>query len=235
MISADHLGAVIALLLGALLWIVWSVRRHPTVDQGDGLGLVRIPPPHPVRLLRMLGFLLVLIVYAVFIVSIHAQLGALYAGVVLHIAVWVLPAPTEIAPYTNHMESGLRAMIAASIVAFALVLGGTMGRRLSISLHAGLYLGMAVLLDALVIVVSATTRFPIAYVGIEGIVLNMLLWATVMLRVFFTTFALPRPSAVPVARGVYRAVTTEAILIAVAVFALLAILIVGVVTLGTAG
>jgi len=65
MIAPYHLALVAAILLAAFVWIFWSVRRHPSLDGGDGLGLVVIPPPEPVRLHRIFWFLGVLTIYAV--------------------------------------------------------------------------------------------------------------------------------------------------------------------------
>lgn len=223
MIAPYHLALVVTLFLASIAWVFWSVRRHPSLDRGDGLGLVVIPGPEPVRLTRVLSFLGVLTVYAVVIVALRTSLARVYASVVLRLAIWVLPAPTVIGPYSNHLETGLRLMIAAAIAALGLVLRGTPARKLAVSLHAFLYLGMALLLDCLVVVLSAQTRLPIAYVGLEGILLNLVLWATVMLRVFFTTFYLPRPSQVPVVPRVYGTFTAQASLLALAVVALLVI------------
>jgi len=235
MIAPYHLALVAAILLAAFVWIFWSVRRHPSLDGGDGLGLVVIPPPEPVRLHRIFWFLGVLTIYAVIIVALRTGLASFYSSLVLRVAVWVLPAPTVVAPYANHLETGLRLMIAAAIAVLGLVLRGTPARKLAVALHAFVYLGMAALLDSLVVVLSAETRLPIAYVGLEGILLNLLLWATVMLRVFFTTFYLPRPSQVPVVRRVYGPLTAQATLLALAVVALLVILTAVILKLGNLG
>ncbi len=126
-------------------------------------------------------------------------------------------------------------MIAGAIAALPLVLPASPGRRLAMALHSVVYLVMAVLLDSLVVTTSAVTRLPIAYVGIEGIVLNMLLWATVMLRVFFTTFVLPRPSQVPVLRSAYRVVTIQAVMVAGAALGVLALATPLILNLGSLG
>lgn len=231
----QHLAAVLLLLLGTLTWIFWSVWRHPPADQGDGLGEVVVNAPRPVRLYRPLGFFAVLVVYALVVVAARTQIAGVYAKAVISLAVWVMPEPTLIAPFSHHLETGLRVMIAAAIVALALVLRASPQRRLAVALHSLIYVGLAVLLDCLVVVTSASTGLPIAYVGIEGIVLNLVLWSTVMLRVFFTTFAVPRPSQVPVAKGVYRLHTLQAALLCLAVLALLGLLTVSILLLGGLG
>lgn len=235
MIAPYHLALVIGILLAAFVWIFWSVRRHPSLDSGDGLGRVVIPAPVPLRLHRIFWFLGVLTLYAVLIVAVRTGLASVYSSFVLRSAIWVLPSPTVVAPYSNHLETGLRLMITAAIAALGLVLRGTLARKLAVAMHAFLYLGMAALLDCLVVVVSAETRLPIAYVGLEGILLNLLLWSTVMLRVFFTTFYLPRPSQVPVARRVYGPLTAQASLLALAVVALLVLLTAAILKLGNFG
>lgn len=235
MVLGYHLAAIICLLGTAIAWVFWSVRHHPSVDCGDGLGSVQIDLPHPAKLGRLILFFSAIAVYAVVVVAARGELRSLYTGVVLNLGQWVLPVPGAIAPYSNHLETGLRFMIAGAMLSLAVVIPATPGRRVAIALHAGLYLGMAVLLDCLVIVLSATTRFPVAYVGIEGIILNMILWSTVMLRVFFTTFVLPRPSQVPIVKRVYGVLTLQAVLIAITVLALLAMGTAVVITLGPLG
>lgn len=235
MISIPNLATIAGLLLLTMVWIFWSVRRHSVVDRGDGLGRVVITPPKPVRLARTLSFFGVMIMYAVVVVAAIGPILTGYSTVVLRIVLWVLPAPTLVAPYATHFETGLRFMIAGAIVGLALVVPASPARRLSIALHALVYLFTAVLLDCLVVALSASTRLPIAYVGIEGIVLNLVLWSTVMVRVFFTSFALPRPSSVPVRRGVYRGATMLAILVGLAVLGVLFILTLVVVRLGPFG
>jgi cellulose synthase/poly-beta-1,6-N-acetylglucosamine synthase-like glycosyltransferase len=235
MIWGSHAAVVGGLLAVIIFWIFWSVRRHPVVDRGDGLGHVLIRAPKPVSLARPLAFFGVMVIYAFIAVAVHGPIAAAYSSVVLRLTLWLLPAPTLVAPYASHFESGLRIMISGSIAALALVIPASPGRRATVAFHALVYLAMAVLLDCLVVAVSATTRLPIAYVGIEGIVLNLLLWATVMLRVFFTTMALPRPSRVPLIRGVYRTETIHAVLVGLAVLAILAIATVMVTRLGPSG
>jgi cellulose synthase/poly-beta-1,6-N-acetylglucosamine synthase-like glycosyltransferase len=235
MIWASHAAVVGGLLAVTILWIFWSVRRHPAVDRGDGLGHVLIVPPKAVSLARPMAFFGVMLIYAVIVVAVRGPVATAYSSVVLRLVLWVLPDPTLVAPYASHFESGLRIMISGSIAALALVIPASPGRRGTVGLHALLYLAMAILLDCLVVVASATTRLPIAYVGIEGIVLNLLLWATVMLRVFFTTMALPRPSQVPVFRRVYRTATIHAVLLGLTVVAMLAIATAMVTRLGPSG
>ncbi|HXZ99323.1 MAG TPA: glycosyltransferase [Candidatus Binatia bacterium] len=235
MISGSAL-AVVGGLLGLLLfWIVYSVRRHPTVDRGDGLGRVVIDPPRPTRLIRVAVFLATMVVYAVAVVAARVQIATIYVSAVMRMVLWILPAPTLVAPYANRFETGYRMMIAGSIVALALVIRAGPARRLSVALHAVVYLVMAALLDCIVVVTSAVTRLPIAYVGVEGIVLNMLLWAMVMLRVFFTTFTLPRPSRVVAPRGGYWAETLQTAALAVAVLGTLGLTIALVIQLGSFG
>jgi cellulose synthase/poly-beta-1,6-N-acetylglucosamine synthase-like glycosyltransferase len=236
MINLSHLAIVVGLLAIVLFWIFWSVRRHPVMDGGDGLGRVIIPPPKtPVPVARPLLFFAFMIIFAVIAVAVLGPLASTYSSVVVRLVLWVLPAPALVAPYATHFETGLRIMISGSIVALALVLSATGFRKVTVAMHAPIYLGLAMLLDCLVVVVSATTRLPIAYVGIEGIILNLLLWATVMLRVFFTTVALPRPSQVPVFRRVYRTATLHAILVGLAALAVLVVATAVVLRLGAFG
>ena len=175
-----------------------------------------------------------MVIFAVIVVAVRPQIATGYSAAVLRIVLWMVPSPS-VAPYANHLESGLRVMIAGAMAVLPLVLPASPGRRLAMALHSVVYLVMAVLLDSLVVTTSAVTRLPIAYVGIEGIVLNMLLWATVMLRVFFTTFVLPRPSQVPVVRSAYRVVTIQAVMVAGAALGVLVLATAVILNLGSLG
>jgi len=157
-----------------------------------------------------------------------------YEYLVIHLSLWALPAPAVIAPYATHLEPALRAMIAAAIVLFGIVAPASLGRRLLIISHAAVYLGISILFDGVTLALAAATHLPIGGYGVEGIVMNMLLGGTVMLHVFFTSFQLPRPTLVPVQKGVYRWATLLLVLAGAATLFIYGLLIVLLVDSGVA-
>ncbi len=66
--------------------------------------------------------------------------------------------------------------------------------------HAVLYLGMSLLTQALMITVGVTTRLPVGPFGIEATLANLLVGGLVVMRLTFTSFALPRATVLPVSR-----------------------------------
>ncbi len=75
LMSPLHVVCVAALLIAFLTWIFWSIKRHPSLDRGDGMGRVVIAAPRPVRLFRVLGFLGTMVIFAVIVVAVRPQIA----------------------------------------------------------------------------------------------------------------------------------------------------------------
>ena len=204
MINPVALASLAGCVALALFLLVGPLRSHESSDAGDGWGTVIIDKPHkawPRRVMMLLGLFLLA---TTFVAINRVQIAAAYDYVVLHLALWAFTSPAVIAPYAKHLLPALRAMIALAIVIFGAVAPARIDRKLVIMLHAVVYLGISALFDSLMLAIAASARLPIGGFGVEGILMSMLLGGVVMLHVFFTSFQLPRPTRVPVQRGVHR-------------------------------
>jgi cellulose synthase/poly-beta-1,6-N-acetylglucosamine synthase-like glycosyltransferase len=169
-------------------------------DQGDGRAKVRIPkyvrtPPHRPR---TWGFVAICATAGLlFLGWRHPSPAALYAEAVRAVATAVTHDPASVNGYVARLRPALAFFAVAYIVAIALVIRARPARRLAVLWHAALYLAMTILTQSLMIVIGIATGWVVAPFGIEATLANLLIGGLVIMRMTFTTFALPRATTVP--------------------------------------
>jgi cellulose synthase/poly-beta-1,6-N-acetylglucosamine synthase-like glycosyltransferase len=109
----------------------------------------------------------------------------------------------------------------AYIIGISLTVRASLARRIAMASHVVLFIGMSVLLEALMIVVGMTTHSPIAPYGIEAPMANICVGGLVIARMTFTTFVLPKGITLPARRPRWRWDTALTVCALVSALALL--------------
>ncbi|HEV7207121.1 MAG TPA: glycosyltransferase family 2 protein [Mycobacteriales bacterium] len=189
-------------LLGAALLVVIVGRplfAQHSGDNGDGCGVVRIAPPvaTPARRPRTCGFF-VLTGLFVFICLRwqHPSPVKAYTDVVGRLARGVDGRAVEVAGYVGVLHPAAQLLGVCYLAALALVIRADLGRRLAVLTQAGLYLALAAVLDAMLILAAVRLTLSPRLVTVVSLVLNLLAAAAIGARVTLTTFALPRRTTV---------------------------------------
>ncbi len=220
--------AVSAVLLALLvLACLLPLYADSPEDGGDGRTNVVIPrhvrtPQHRPRTWAFLCLTAVLGLG--FLGWQRPSLPDLYAGTVSHIAVAISHDPATVNGYIGRLRPAIVFFAGAYIAGTAAVLRASMWRRLAVLAHAALYVAMAVLTQALMIVIGIGTGWLVAPFGIEATLANLLIGGLVVMRMTFTTFVLPRATTVPIVR--YRRLW-ETVLTSCALTAVVALLVAG--------
>jgi cellulose synthase/poly-beta-1,6-N-acetylglucosamine synthase-like glycosyltransferase len=188
-------------LLGALAGAcVLPVCADSTEDRGDGKAAVLIPRyvPTPRFRPRTWAFLGIAAVCGlVFLGWQRPSIPLLYDGAVRDVAVAITRDPATVNGYVARLHPATLLLAVTYIIGISVVVRADLGRRLVMLGHTVLYLALSVLCQALMITVGVTTRWPVAPFGIEATLANLLLGGLVVMRLTFTSFALPRATAVP--------------------------------------
>ena len=87
-----------------------------------------------------------------------------------------------------------------AFLSLTVVLPVTWGRRAAVLLHTGLYLVIAILLQASWVTLSVHQHWPLAMSGLASVIINLFVGTLVAMRLVLTTFALPAPNALPKTR-----------------------------------
>jgi len=223
-----NLGALVLLTLALvclIALILLTLRPRFQDDRGDGKGKVILPPPARPNTARLAAVLLLFLLLSLLVATYHVYGAAVYDSAVLHLALWVYPSPTNLNPYYTHLEPSFRLMLAGSFFALALVVRSDPVRRLAMAVHSLLYLAIAIPTDSLLISWGAATHLPIGLYGVEGLGINVAIAGLAALHLFFTTWQLPRPTVIPVTKGVRRRDNIEMALVLLAVVASFAIVV----------
>jgi cellulose synthase/poly-beta-1,6-N-acetylglucosamine synthase-like glycosyltransferase len=233
-----NLGALCLLTLALvclIALILLTMRPRSWDDRGDGKAKVILPPPARPNTSRLTAFLLLLLMLSLLVATYHVYGAAIYDSAVLRLALWVYPSPASLNPYYTHLEPSLRLMLAGSFFALAPVVRSDPLRRLAMAAHSLLYLAIAIPTDALLVSWAASTRLPIGFYGLEGVGINLAIGGLALIHLFFTTWQLPRPTVIPVTKGVRRRDNLEMALVLLAVLASFGILVAfGAANIGTA-
>ncbi len=191
---------VTAALLGVLMvCCLLPVYGDSPDDRGDGLTKVVIPryvrtPPHRPR--TWIFLVLTALFGLLFLGLRQPSLPALYSAAVSRIAVTIAHDPATVNGYVTRLRPALAFFAVAYLLAFGLVVRADLGRRLAVLAHAALYLAMTVLTQALMIVAGIASGWLVAPFGIEATLVNLFIGGLVVMRLTFTTFTLPRSTAV---------------------------------------
>ena len=193
-----------ALLLVALVAAcLLPVSADGTDDRGDGRTEVLIPryTRTPAYRPRTWAFVVIAAVLGLLFLGLHRpSLPALYADAVSRVAAGITHDPARVNGYVMRLRPALAFFAVGYIIAIALVIRAELGRRLAVLAHVALYLAMTVLTQALMIVAGIASGWLVAPFGIEATLVNLLIGGLVVMRLTFTTFALPRATTVPKVR-----------------------------------
>ena len=188
---------LLVVLLAACLLPVYADSAD---DQGDGRTNVIIPgyTRTPVYRPRTWAFLAVAALLGLLFLGLHRpSLPALYAAAVSRVAAAITHDPASVNGYVARLRPALAFFAVGYIITIALVIRADLGRRLVVLAHVALYLAMTLLTQALMITVGIASGWLVAPFGIEATLANLLIGGLVVMRLTFTTFALPRATTVP--------------------------------------
>jgi cellulose synthase/poly-beta-1,6-N-acetylglucosamine synthase-like glycosyltransferase len=197
------LAATIGLLAALAGACVLPVCADSTEDRGDGRAAVVIPRyvPTPRFRPRTLAFLGIAAALGLaFTGWQRPSIPAVYAVAVRDVAVAITRDPATVNGYVARLHPVTLYLAVAYIVSLALVVRADAARRLAMLAHAALYVALTLLVQALMIAIGVTTGWPVAPFGIEATLANLLIGGLVVMRLTFTSFVLPRATAIPVSR-----------------------------------
>jgi len=197
------LGVTIGLLAALVAACVLPVRADSAEDGGDGRASVIIPRHVPTPRLRPRTWAFLGIAAALGVVFVGWQrppVPAAAASAVRDVAVAITHDPATVNGYVARLHPATLYLAVAYIVGISLVVRAGLGRRLAMLAHAVLYLAMSLLTQALMIVIGVSTRWLVGPFGIEATLANLFIGGLVVMRLTFTSFALPRATVVPVSR-----------------------------------
>jgi cellulose synthase/poly-beta-1,6-N-acetylglucosamine synthase-like glycosyltransferase len=220
---ATTIGLFTALIAACLL----QVCADGTEDGGDGRGRVIIPahvktPPYRPRTWVFFGVTAIL---GLFYLGWHRPSpAAAYADVVRAIATAITKDPVSVNGYVARLRPATEFLGLATIVGIATVARAGLPRRIAILFHAVIYIALSALGQALLIVAGMTTHWLIAPFGVEATLVNLLIAGLVILRLAFTTYALPRATTVPADRPRW---TQDTVLACCSLTAVVAVLVIG--------
>jgi glycosyltransferase involved in cell wall biosynthesis len=197
------LAATVGLLaagVGACLLPVWA---DSTDDLGNGMSTVVIPRhvPTPRFRPRTWAFLGIAAVLGLLFVGWQRpSIPDIYIGAVRDVAVAMTRNPATVNGYAARLHPATLYLAVAYIIGISLVVRAGAGRRVAMAAHAVLYVAMSLLTQALMITVGIATRLLVGPFGIEATLANLLIGGLVIMRLTFTSFALPRATVLPVRR-----------------------------------
>jgi len=191
------------LLLALVAACLLPVSADGTDDRGDGRTEVLIPryTRTPAYRPRTWAFVVIAAVLGLLFLGLHRpSLPALYADAVSRVAAGITHDPARVNGYVMRLRPALAFFAVGYIIAIALVIRAELARRLAVLAHVVLYLAMTVLTQALMIVAGIASGWLVAPFGIEATLVNLLIGGLVVMRLTFTTFALPKATTVPKVR-----------------------------------
>jgi cellulose synthase/poly-beta-1,6-N-acetylglucosamine synthase-like glycosyltransferase len=197
------LAATIGLLVALGGACVMPTYADSADDLGDGLAAVEIPKHVPTSRFRPRTWAFMgttALLGLVFLGWQRPSLPGLYIGAVRDVAVAITRNPATVSGYAARLHPAFLYLTVAYMVSIALVVRAKPARRLVMLSHAVLYVAMCALTQALMITVGITTGLLVGPFGIEATVANLLIGGIVVLRLTFTSFALPRATVLPMTR-----------------------------------
>ncbi len=197
------LAATIGLLAAGAGACLLPVRADSADDLGNGMSSVVIPRHVPTSRFRprTWAFLGISAVGGLLFVGWQRpSIPQVYTGAVRDVAVAITRDPATVNGYTARLHPATLFLAVAYIAGISLVVRAGPGRRLVMLAHAMLYVAMSLLTQALMITIGIATKLLIAPFGIEATLANLLVGGLVVMRLTFTSFALPRATVLPVSR-----------------------------------
>jgi cellulose synthase/poly-beta-1,6-N-acetylglucosamine synthase-like glycosyltransferase len=225
-VNIPLLVATAGFFVALVVVCVLPLSADSTEDRGDGCAQVLIPPhtQTPRYRPRTWAFIgLTLALALLFLGLQRPSLSNAYTSAVREVATAISNDPVRVSGYVDRLRPAIEFFAVAYIIALSIIVRASLARRLAILSHAVIYLALAVLLQALMIVGGLGTHRLIAPFAIEETLANLLIGGFVIQRLAFTTYALPRATRVP--RGRPRWVW-DSILVVCSLFAVISVLII---------
>jgi cellulose synthase/poly-beta-1,6-N-acetylglucosamine synthase-like glycosyltransferase len=193
--------AALALLLadaGVLAVIVLQPlsRRYDDSDRGSGT-VVKLPPFGRQSLPRVGFFLSVSAAVGTLLVIHHPPFTELYHQALLRLLNWVIRDPSLVNAYADKLVPLVPAAFAGYLITAAIVMPGTVGRRIMIVLHAPLFIAVSLLADCFLGVAVTALHVRPWPAPLISMYLQYFVGYLVVFRLFFTSHQLPKLTPVP--------------------------------------
>lgn len=172
-------------------------RRYDDSDRGSG-SVVRLPAFGRPSLPRA-GFFLAVsaAVGAGLVLSRHPSVIQLYHQALLRLLSWVIRDPSQVSAYAGKLVPLVPAAFAGYLITVAIVMPGTVGRRIMILLHAPLFLVASLLTDCLLALAVTMLHIQPWPAPLISMYLQYFVGCLVVFRLFFTSYQLPKLTPVP--------------------------------------
>jgi len=197
------LAATVGLLAVLACACVLPVYADSTDDLGDGMAAVVIPKhvPTPRFRPRTWAFLgTAALLGLLFLGWQRPSIPVLYIDAVRDVSVAITRDPAAVNGYVARLHPAFLYLTVSYMVGIALVVRASVSRRLVMLTYVPLYVAMTMLAQVLMITVGVTTRLLVGPFGIEATLANLAVGGLVVLRLTFTSFALPRATVLPITR-----------------------------------
>jgi glycosyltransferase involved in cell wall biosynthesis len=197
------LAATVGLLAVLACACVLPVYADSADDLGDGMAAVIIPKhvPTPRFRPRTWAFLgTAALLGLLFLGWQRPSIPVLYIGAVRDVAVAITRHPAAVNGYVARLHPAFLYLTTSYMVGIALVVRASAARRLVMLSYVPLYVAMTLLAQVLMTVLGVTTGLSVGPFGIEATLANLAVGGLVVLRLTFTSFALPRATVLPITR-----------------------------------
>jgi cellulose synthase/poly-beta-1,6-N-acetylglucosamine synthase-like glycosyltransferase len=193
---------LVALILAFLVRQPLS-RRFDDSDKGAG-PIVKIPPYRKHSLVTDGAFLAVAALVGLAVLGIGSTaISQAYRNLVVFTLSIAVRDPGAVQAYTSRLLPLLPVTVLGFLLALAVVLPATPGRRLMILLHMPLFLALSVITDSAIVLAGIASGLPLGPVPLISMFLQYTVAFMMLLRLYFTSLQLPRVTQVPV-RGRWR-------------------------------
>lgn len=194
-----------AAVLGYLILSPLS-RRFDDSDQGAG-SIVRLPPFRRPSVPRVTSFFLLITVVNTYVALLKgAPLAKDYRAMVAGVLRTLVADPAQASYYASKLVPLVPATMVSFMAIMAIVLPGTLGRRLMIAAHGLLFLAVSVISTCFLAVAAISLRASFGPLPLIDVLLQESLAYLVVFRFAFTSFQYPRVTQVPsLGRGRWQA------------------------------
>lgn len=172
-------------------------RRYDDSDRGRGT-VVKLPPFGRQSLPKVGFFLAVSVAIGTLLVTDHhPAVTQLYQDALVRLLKWVIRDPSLVNAYAHKLVPLVPAAFVGYLVTAAIVMPGTVGRRIMILLHAPLFISASLLTDCLLALAVTTLHIQPWPAPLISMYLQYLVGYLVVFRLFFTSHQLPKLTPVP--------------------------------------
>jgi len=179
-----------------------SLTRRNADDEGDGLAVVRLPPPSKHNHQRTAVLLGVVGAFIVVYLGFRSpRVDEVYRSLVVAITKLIIADTPTLARTLRGLGFGLRFLALAYLVGLAVAVRADPGRRLIIAFNLVWLFILFVLTDVAVVIIAALTGLAPGWAGVLRTGASIIAIVVMDARVLLTTFQLPQPTALAVEPG----------------------------------